>query len=131
MTIVSKKSEKVFYCESSCEIIFSGNLDMGMSQAYNVNTCPKGKCNLSNSCEGFSLLKSLQTFSSFGGKHESKDGMGLNQPNIRLILNHFSSFTINLQFFFKGIYILGKFIMQSPSSWIYEEKIMKLHTSKF
>jgi hypothetical protein len=67
------------------------------SQAYNVNTCQKGKCNLSNSCEGFSLLKSLQTFSSFGGKHESKDGMGLNQPNIRLILNHFSMFTINLQ----------------------------------
>jgi hypothetical protein len=30
-----------------------------------------------------------------------------------------------------AIYIGGKFIMQSPSSWIYEEKIMKLHTSKF
>lgn len=32
------------------------------SQAYNVNTCQKGKCKFSNSCEGFSLLKSLQPF---------------------------------------------------------------------
>jgi hypothetical protein len=79
---------------------FLSNLDMRMivrPTMWIKSTLSKRKCNLSNSCEGFSLLKSLQTFSSFGGKHVSKNGMGLNQLNIRLLHNLFSMFTMNLQ----------------------------------